>query len=155
MTEPIPFQESTPEKVDVKTLEPGADLTDAFDIRRQVFHTEQGIDEAVDFDGRDKDSDQFVAYLGDMPVGTARARYLEDGIGKVERVAILEQYRGREYGLLIMQHILDHLKKKGTKKVVLESQVYAAPFYEKLGFIRIGNEFDEVGIPHIKMEKEL
>ncbi len=144
-----------PEQFQVKTLEKDADLKDAFEVRKSVFHIGQGIDEAVDFDGRDKDADQFVAYLGNTPVGTARVRYLEDGSGKVERVAVLEKYRGRDCGLQIMQHILGYLKKKGTNKVVLESQVYAASFYDKLGFTRAGNEFDEVGIPHIKMEKKL
>lgn len=144
-----------PEQIRVKTLEKDADLKDAFAVRRQVFHIEQGIDEAEDFDGRDKDADQFVAYLGDKPVGTARVRFLEDGVGKVERVAILKQYRGKDYGLDIMQHILGHLRIKGTSKVVLESQLYAAPFYEKLGFVKVGEEFEEVGIPHIKMEIDL
>lgn len=139
----------------VKTLEKDADLKDAFAVRREVFHVGQGINEDVDFDGRDKDAGQFVAYLGDKPVGTARVRFLEDGAGKVERVAILEEYRGRDYGLQIMQHILEYLRKKGTAKVVLESQSYAAPFYEKLGFVKVGDEFEEVGIPHIKMEIEL
>lgn len=155
MSEPGPFKEDAPEIVTVRALESGADLKDAFAVRRQVFHIGQGIDETEDFDDKDKDADQFVAYIGEKPVGTARVRFLEDGTGKIERVAVLEEYRGKNYGLQIMQHILDHLKSGGTVKAVLESQSYAAPFYEKLGFHKVGDEFEEVGISHIKMEIEL
>jgi ElaA protein len=39
----------------------------------------------------------------------------------------------------------------GADTVYIEAQVYAQPFYENLGFVRISDEFLEDGIPHVKM----
>ena len=39
----------------------------------------------------------------------------------------------------------------GADTVYIEAQVYAQPFYENLGFVRISGEFLEDGIPHVKM----
>lgn len=136
-------------------LPAGADLQDAFEVRRQVFQVEQGIDTARDFDGQDEAADQMVAYLDEQPVGTARIRYLDNGDAKIERMAVLRANRGKTYGLVIMQHIFDHLRSKGVAVVSLESQLSAAPFYEKLGFQKEGAVFEEVGIPHIKMTMKL
>ena len=39
-------------------------------------------------------------------------------------------------------------------KQFLSAQVYAAPFYERLGFKTVSEEFLEVGIPHVDMVRE-
>src|SRR5690348_14640952 len=115
------MSESSSEKIKVITLSKDADLADAFAVRKAVFHLEQGIDEAEDFDGKDNSANQFVAYIGQEPIGTARVIYLDDGTAKVQRVAILKEYRGKDYGLQIMQHIIKYLQTNNVSKVVLES----------------------------------
>jgi predicted GNAT family N-acyltransferase len=142
-------------KLTVRVLPMGTNLEDALEIRRAVFQIEQGISEADDFDGRDAGADQFVAYLGEAPVATARVRYLADGGGKIERVAVLKAYRGKDYGLDLMDFIVRHIRSKPAPYAVLESQSSVASFYEKLGFHKTGAEFEDVGIPHIKMKLEL
>lgn len=42
----------------------------------------------------------------------------------------------------------------GSTAITIEAQVYARKFYEKAGFIRTSEPFDEDGIPHIRMRRE-
>ncbi len=42
----------------------------------------------------------------------------------------------------------------GSTAITIEAQVYAREFYEKAGFIRMSEPFDEDGIPHIRMRRE-
>lgn len=42
----------------------------------------------------------------------------------------------------------------GSTAITIEAQVYAREFYEKAGFIRTSEPFDEDGIPHIRMRRE-
>ena len=54
-----------------------------------------------------------------------------------------------------MQFVLDEAQRRGFPEAVLDSQTYAIPFYERLGFVAEGEEFDDAGIPHFLMRRGL
>jgi predicted GNAT family N-acyltransferase len=119
-------------------------------IREQVFHREQGIDPALDFDGLDAAAIQVIADVQGQPVGTARIRRLEK-IAKIERVAVLSSHRHRGVGTVMMLKILAHLSQESIDAVVLNAQRTSERFYERLGFSPQGEVFLEAGIEHIQM----
>lgn len=124
-------------------------------IRGQVFQIEQQVDPALDFDGHDQEAQQLLAYLDDQPIGTARIRLLTSQTAKVERVAVLEQFRGRGVGYKLMQFILKYLTDSRIETVYVNAQLPVQEFYEKLGFAPEGSVFEDAGIPHITMKKLL
>jgi len=129
------------------------DLALAFSVRKKVFVEEQGVPEHVELDEHDNTSIHFIVKEEDQAIGAARLRKIEDTIGKVERVCVLEQYRGKNLGLLIMQKIEEYAKELDVKKLKLNAQSYAIPFYEKLHYTVTSPEFLDAGIPHRAMEK--
>ena len=139
----------------VAHLRPGDDISPAFEVRQRVFQQEQGISAEADFDGLDHQAEQFVAYEDDLAVGTGRYRIVEDKVGKVERVAVLGEYRGRKVGGAIMEIIAETAKEQGLGKLVLDAQLSASKFYENLGYKTDGEVFEEVGIPHVVMSLDL
>lgn len=128
---------------------------DAFSVRRKVFVEEQGVPLNLELDELDKTADHFVVYSGDTPIGAGRIRELDVGIGKVERVCVLSEYRGRHLGNLVMHALEEHAITAGFEKIVLNAQTYAVPFYEKLGYIITSPEFMDADIPHRAMEKAM
>jgi len=46
-------------------------------------------------------------------------------------------------------------KDAGGKEVMMHARKTAMGFYEKLGYAAVGDEFSEVGIPHVEMKKNL
>jgi predicted GNAT family N-acyltransferase len=124
-------------------------------IRYQVFHVEQGVALEIDFDGLDEAAMHVVAYQDAQPVGTARIRMLTDRLAKVERVAVLSTYRGQGLGKALMETAIAYLDRQSVAEIKLNSQVHAKAFYEKLGFIPRGKEFDDAGILHIEMRRSL
>ena len=68
----------------------------------------------------------------------------------MERFAVLKAERGKGYGLKILQQMILDLSCFNGKKY-LHAQVQVVEFYEKVGFKKIGEIFDEVGIMHYKM----
>lgn len=50
-----------------------------------------------------------------------------------------------------MQATLEQAEERGLKEVKLSAQVHATPFYERLGFKIVSDEFLEAGIPHVDM----
>lgn len=135
------------------------DLRSAHRVRTLVFQQEQGIPQEADFDGLDTDPNtlNFVAYLNDInPVGTARVRLLEERtLAKIERVAVLATVRGKRVGAQLMEAIEEYLAAQRVPSAFLDSQESAKSFYEKLGYTQEGEPFDEVGIPHVKMVKQI
>ena len=116
-------------------------------IRREVFVREQGIPESAEWDPEDATSVHVLATLNRDPVGTGRL----NRAGKIGRIAVLAGLRGRGIGTQILRRLLDEARRLGIREPCLHAQVQAVPFYEKLGFARKGGEFDEAGIPHVRM----
>ncbi|WP_172369875.1 GNAT family N-acetyltransferase [Sporosarcina jiandibaonis] len=140
---------------DVKIVTTSREKEDAFSVRRKVFVEEQGVPLSLELDELDETADHFVVYTENMPIGAGRIRESDSGIGKVERVCILPEYRGKRLGKLIMQALEDHATYKGFEKIVLNAQSYAIPFYEKIGYVITSPEFMDADIPHRTMEKTI
>src|SRR5699024_5159828 len=126
------------------------------DIRMKVFVEEQNVPPEEEVDGYEDVCTHFVLYdESGEAVGTVRYRPLDDGLVKVERMAVLKDHRGKKYGYDLMEGVHDHARNAGHKKSKLGAQVHAIPFDEKLGYAVSSDEFDDAGIPHKYMTREL
>lgn len=119
-------------------------------IRRAVFIEEQNVPESIELDGRDPDCSHVLASddLGN-PIGTARI----DSSGKIGRMAVLPEYRGRGVGARMLGAIMEHGRSSGITYFHLSAQLSAVGFYKKMGFERSGEEFREAGITHVNMRR--
>lgn len=124
-------------------------------VREQVFQQEQGVDPSLEFDEFDAQAQHFVALWQQTAVGTARIRWIAPQTAKLERLAVLAEYRRHGIGRQLMEYILKFLEQAQAIAVTMHAQTHAIPFYEKLGFVPEGELFAEAGIPHITMSKQL
>ncbi len=136
-----------------------ADLPEEFPaiaaIRKSVFQEEQGVDPALEFDGKDETSQHLIAYLDDKAVGTTRIRYLDDKTAKIERLAVLSTVRGQGIGKKIMENALQVITSQNIREVVIHAQTSVKVLYQKLDFVEEGEIFEEAGITHVIMKKNL
>lgn len=123
-----------------------------FNIRRAVFIEEQKIPEAEEWDEHDATC---LHYLAGEDAGTARIIAKGD-IAKIGRVAVTLSHRGTGLGFKIMSALMEDARTRGFALAELESQTYAIPFYERLGFVAEGPEYDDgSGIMHRLMRASL
>lgn len=120
-------------------------------IRNTVFSGEQNVDPNLDFDGQDKDSVHALVFVGNKAVATGRI--LSDG--HIGRVAVLKEYRGKQYGSLILAELERVAIENNYERIYLGSQLHAVNFYAKLGYTTYGEQYEEAGIQHRLMEKQL
>jgi predicted GNAT family N-acyltransferase len=139
----------------VKIAETAEDKEIAFSIRKKVFVEEQGIPLHLEIDEHDHSATHFIIFENNEPIAAARLRLTDVATGKVERVCVLPEHRGKHFGVFVMEAIEEHAKTLHVEKLKLNAQTYAIPFYEKLQFEIISPEFTDSGIPHRAMEKEL
>jgi len=124
----------------------------AMSVRQTVFVVEQGVAPEIELDEWDAESEHALAYEpGGRVVGTGRL--LPDG--HVGRVAVLRDSRGRGVGGAILTALVDRAAARGMRRVVLNAQSHAVPFYARHGFAAFGDEFVEAEIPHRAMTREL
>jgi predicted GNAT family N-acyltransferase len=143
--------------LDSKRITTENDLKIAFHIRKEVFVEEQGFlleFEFDEFDTLNALSEHILVYYNEKPVGTGRLRVV-DGLGKLERICILEPYRKFGLGKIILKTLEEIAKEQGITQVKLHGQTQAEGFYKKLGYRTSSDVFMEDGGPHLLMIKEL
>jgi len=120
-------------------------------IRTQVFIEEQNVAEELEWEEEDADCVHLLVKKDNDYIATARL--LETG--QIGRMAVLKPYRQCGIGSAMLQNILSIAKDMDMQSVFLNAQIDAIKFYEKFGFLKQGDTFDDAGIPHVRMDKVL
>jgi predicted GNAT family N-acyltransferase len=133
----------------------GSDLMQAAcALRFEVFVDEQGVPRELELDELDPGATHLVATLDDRVIGTLRL-LAHDGAAKIGRVAVRAALRRAGVGARLMERAEAIAMARGFAEVVLHAQVAVAGFYRRLGYVEEGDLFDEAGIPHIAMRKQI
>lgn len=74
---------------------------------------------------------------------------------KMRQMAVSPQWQGKGLGKELLLHAEKSCRLNGVKVIFCHARKVAVPFYEKLGYKTISNEFTEVNIPHFVMEKKI
>lgn len=129
------------------------ELYDLLALRCRVFILEQGVYQ--DPDGVDRhafhllgrdDQGTLVAYLRAVDPG---ARFAEASIG---RVLTAPECRGQGQGRALMLEGLARCSQVWPGQPIrISAQAHLQGFYGSLGFVTVGEVYDEDGIPHVQM----
>ena len=136
-------------EIKINTVTTDQDYRDCLYIRNKVFIEEQNINKKLEYDDKKVNAIYIVAKINLIAIGTARYRSTEVGM-KLERFAVLKEYRGLGVGKSLVFFLIKTLKSE--KNLYLNSQKKVAGFYKKLGFKIRGDVFYEAKIPHYKMD---
>src|SRR5437016_1716550 len=118
----------------IRPLATDSDRSDCYSVRYKVFVEEQNVPVEEEIDALDETAQHFVVEDDGAIIGTARLVIQPDGTGKIGRVALLKEYRGRGIGRELLLHVMGN-GFHHCQTLVLDSQVSAIPFYEQLGFV--------------------
>lgn len=121
-------------------------------VREPVFVQEQSVPLDLEWDALDPLSVHALAYdADDQPIGTGRLT----PECKIGRMAVMPAWRGRGVGAALLDRLLDQARALGYRAVELHAQADAVAFYERHGFRAYGDEFEEAGIRHRHMRRDL
>ena len=139
--------------ITVKEITNKKDQKKAQEIRHEVFVIGQKVPADMEVDQYENEAIHYLAFLNNNPVGAARWRITDQGV-KLERFAVLTEFRGRGIGSAMVEKIISDIKRDpvaGDKEIYLHAQIDAIPLYRKFGFVKYGNMFDEAGLLHYSM----
>lgn len=124
-----------------KLLSAKDNLKDVFEIRREVFVKELGISEQMEFDEKDRFAIHAIAYLEEnhtIPVATGRL-YFDGDTCYLEKLAVLKEYRNRQYGEFILRMLLNKADMAGIQKVYVKGNKPFIDYFKGFGFLPDNN----------------
>ncbi|MFY0689997.1 MAG: GNAT family N-acetyltransferase [Cyclobacteriaceae bacterium] len=130
-------------------------LDQVFSLRQKVFVVEQKVDASEEFDEFEDISRHWVVLEENLAVGTCRWRHTTNGI-KLERFAVKETRRGKGIGSSLVEAAIRDIQEQAgkDKNLYLHAQLDAIPLYEKYGFSKEGEMFEECNIQHYLMRRK-
>ncbi len=141
--------------IEVRLASSAAEVQACLRLRWTVFVEEQGVRPSDELDARDAtDAVHALASLDGVLCGAGRFVFEAPGLAKIQRMAVIEDVRGRGVGRELLKFLETEARRRGATRLALSAQTRARTFYEKAGYAAVGAEFDDgTGILHIRMEK--
>ena len=135
-----------------------ADWAEVSALRQRVFVEEQGVPAELEHDERDptavhalsRDDAGRVVATGRLLTGAAGP-----GRAIVGRMAADAAVRGRGHGSAVLAVLETEAAARGQRAVELHAQVSARGFYDRAGYVVVGEPYEEAGIAHVTMTKDL
>ena len=138
----------------VRVAESKEELETCLRLRWTVFVEEQGVPPSLELDEHDRtDAVHALALLDGVPCGAGRFVFLQPGLAKLQRMAVIDDVRGRGVGRALLAFLEGEARRRGAAAFTLGAQLHARAFYEKAGYTAQGPVFDDAGLPHVRMDK--
>ena len=133
------------------------DMMNVLNIRNIVFVGEQNCPYDIEVvPSEEEEAKHFLIYYKETPVGTIRYRAMGDRTYKIERFAVLKEYREHGYGKDAFLYLVAKLEENFNPcTIYFNAQYQLFDYYKALGFTEEGETFYEANIKHIKMVKKV
>lgn len=131
------------------------DFLCSLSIRGIVFIKEQNCSFSDEYDNFDSLENSNVSHIigkkDGEPVATGRIIFKKNKVVKLERIAVLEQFRGENIGKQLVEFMINFSLLRQYCTIYIHAQTHLLQYYEKLGFVAEGEIFQEANIDHKKM----
>jgi predicted GNAT family N-acyltransferase len=127
---------------------------EAIHLRDLVLRKPLGLEFTPEQLAEEYNQVHFGCYDSQMTLlGCLTLQNLGKGTIKMRQVAVLPTVQRKGVGQRLVRFSEIYAQQHGFKKITLHARVEACPFYQKLAYNIVGEQFFEVGIPHFEMEK--
>ena len=124
-------------------------------LRSSLLRRPLGLSFSADELSAEADSHHVGCYIGGQLVGCLVLKPIDARQIQMRQVAVDEKVRGRGIGRMMVKYSENLARTLGCEEMVLHARETAVPFYEQLGYTRVGDRFVEMTIPHWVMVKVL
>lgn len=104
---------------------------------------------------KEKDNLLIAAYEDDQMLGCCMLVEEDPKTVRLRQMAVINDLQGKGIGKALMNFSENLARDRGYKNITMHARKNAIGFYEKMGYRKKGEEFQELTIPHYIMEKNL
>jgi len=124
-------------------------------LRDEILRRPLGLNFSQDELEKERNNMHMAAYEDDLMLGCCMLVEEEPEAVRLRQMAVVNDVQGKGIGRALMQFAENLARDRGYKRITMHARKNAVGFYEKMGYKKIGDEFMEITIPHVVMEKEL
>ncbi|MFN2456582.1 MAG: GNAT family N-acetyltransferase [Chitinophagaceae bacterium] len=124
-------------------------------LRDDILRKPLGISFSQEELEKEKNNLLIAAYEDDQMLGCCMLVEEDPKTVRLRQMAVLNDLQGKGIGRALTQFAENLARDRGYKKITMHARKDAVGFYEKTGYKKIGEEFEEITIPHFLMEKKL
>ncbi len=124
-------------------------------LREKVLREPLGMKFDKEFLSQDTDNIHIAAIEQGNVLGTLLLKPLDNKTVKMRQVAVDPALQRSGVGTAMVKFSEQIASSRGFERIVLHARKYAIPFYKRLDYEVVGDEFLEIGIPHYKMQKRI
>ncbi len=125
------------------------------DLRNEILRRPLGLTFAPEELAREKEDILIGAFDDDEMLACCLMTKADNNSLRLRQMAVQNNLQGKGIGASMMYFAETVARDKGYKKLFMHARKSAIGFYEKLGYKTVGDEFEEVTLPHYVMEKRL
>lgn len=124
-------------------------------LREEVLRKPLGLHFSDEELQKEKANMHMGAYEDDRMLGCCMLVEEGEKTVRLRQMAVVNDVQGKGIGRALMQFAENLARDRGYKRITMHARKNATGFYEKMGYKKTGEEFEEITIPHYVMEKEL
>lgn len=124
-------------------------------LRVRVFCEEQGVPVEVELDAGDDIARHAIAVAPDGEVVGTMRLIVRDNVVRIGRVAVDRAWRGLGIASRLLERAEEYGQRQRADALRLAAQTHAQRLYVKAGFRPVGEPFEEAGIQHVWMVREV
>jgi ribosomal protein S18 acetylase RimI-like enzyme len=133
--------------------EPGDPIfRDSVELRYQVLRAPLGVARKDYVPDLNPVLVHISALAGGSVVGTVA---LDPVKGQLRQMAVSAEHQGSAIGRALVRALEKEAAKRKLPLIWMNARAHVIGFYTRLGYKRTSDVYDEVGIPHVRMEKTL
>ena len=140
----------------VKLIDHGTeDYTQMVNLRLQLLRKPLAL--SFDREELEKEKDDILigCFEDDKLEGCCLLTKVDRKTLRLRQMAVVSGLQGKGIGKVLTLFAENIARDRGYTKIMMHARKTAIGFYEKLGYKKKGDEFEEVTIPHYVMEKDL
>ncbi len=80
---------------------------------------------------------------------------MDNGMASIGRVVVHANHRGKQLGRRFVQEAIDYIESNWECDIKIGAQVYLKGFYESFDFVQSSEPYDDGGVPHISMIRQI
>lgn len=131
------------------------EYSEMVELRYLILRKPLGLNFTEEYLAKEKNDFLCVCIENDKIIGACILTPIDNKIIQLRQMAVANEHQGKGIGKKLIDFAEQTAITGGFDKITLHARKTAVPFYEKLNYIVIGDEFTEVGILHLEMEKDI
>jgi ribosomal protein S18 acetylase RimI-like enzyme len=124
-------------------------------LRDEILRKPLGLHFTEEELEKEKDHLLVAAYEDDHILGCCMLVEEDPQTVRLRQMAVINDLQGKGVGSALMTFAENLARDRGYRRITMHARKNALGFYEKMGYRQIGEEFEEITIPHYVMEKQL